>query len=130
MAEPVPKRIESLEELEEEAVRVARFLHSKKAEDVLVLRVRELLPISSYFVLASAPAARANRALADGTERLLKPQPLPCLGVHGRDEGRWICLDHGELVVHLFDRDARKFYDLENLWADAPRVPVELAGED
>ena len=120
------KRLIDPDELEAIAVEVAQFLHEKRAEDIKVLRVRELLPIASFFVIASAGSSRAAQTLADGAERLLKPLDLPRLGIHGRKEGRWICLDYAELVVHIFDRDARKFYDLENLWTGAPRVDAQL----
>ena len=62
---------------------------------------------------------------------LPKPQSLPRLGVEGYKDGRWVCLDYSELVVHIFDRDSRLFYDFDHLWADAPEVEVELgAGAD
>ncbi len=125
MSEAAKKRLTDPVELEQIAVEVAQFLHSKRAREISVLRVRELLPIASFFVIASAGSQRATKNFADGVERLLKPKGLPRLGVHGRKEGRWVCLDYAELVVHIFDGDARKFYDLENLWVGAPRVEVE-----
>ena len=48
------------------------------------------------------------------------------MGAHGRDDCRWYCLDHGEIVLHIFDTEARDYYDLENLWAQAPRVEFDL----
>ncbi len=120
------KRLLDVGELEGVAIEVARFLDEKRAEDIAILRVRELLPISSFFVIASATSTRGAQTLSDGTERLLKPKPIPRLGVHGRTEGRWICLDYSELVIHIFEKDTRRFYDLENLWAGAPRVKVEF----
>lgn len=126
MTDAAKRRLTDPIELESLAVRVAQFLHEKRARDIVVFRVRELLPIASFFVIASANSTRATSTLADGVERLLKPVELPRIGVHGRKEGRWICLDHAELIVHLFDRESRRFYDLENLWADAPRVHVEF----
>ena len=118
--------IDDVQALEAIAVEAARFLHDKRAGDISVLRVRELLPISSFFVIASGGSARATKNLADGLERLLKPMGLPRLGIHGRKEGRWVCLDYSEVVIHIFERDARRFYDLENLWVGAPQVAIEF----
>ncbi len=112
--------------LEELACDVARFLDAQKADRILVLRVREMIHISSYFILASGRSSRQVRMLGDSLERYLKPLHLPRLGVHGRDDGRWFCLDHGEVVVHLFDDEARDYYDLENLWVAAPRIDVDF----
>ena len=55
---------------------------------------------------------------------------LPRLGIHGRKEGKWVCLDYAEIVVHIFERDARRFYDLENLWVGAPKVAVEFGPQE
>lgn len=124
MAEPARDLASELGSIEEIAVSVARYLHGKRAEDVVVLRVRELLPIASYFVLASAGSSRSAQTLSDGLQKLLKGTPLERRGIHGRREGRWVCLDYDEVVVHLFDQEARRFYDLENLWAGAPRIDI------
>ena len=116
----------SIEELEEIAVGAAQFLHEQRAERIMVLKVRDMIQISSYFILASGRSPRQVRTLGDGVERFLKPQHLPRLGAHGRDDCRWYCLDHGEVVLHLFDQESREYYDLENLWARAPRVEFDL----
>ena len=112
--------------IEEIARDAACFLHQRKGEDVIVMRVRELLPIASYFIIVSAGSSRALQTLADSLQKHLKPGPLPQLGAHGRGPDRWICIDQGEIVIHIFQRDARSFYDLENLWAEAPRLDIEF----
>ncbi len=124
------RQIEDVDELEAIASEVARFLHQKRAEEITVLRVRDLLPISSFFIVCSARSSRATKTLCDGVERLLKPVALPRLGIHGRKEGKWVCLDYAEIVVHIFERDARRFYDLENLWVGAPKVAVEFGPQE
>jgi ribosome-associated protein len=91
--------------------------------------VRELLPIASFFVIATAPSLRVAKTIAEEAERHLDRHRLPRLGVHGVAEGRWVCLDFAEIVVHIFDRESRRHYDLENLWAGAPRVPYEPPAE-
>lgn len=115
--------------LEEIARDAACFLHQRKGEDIVVMRVRELLPIASFFILASGGSSRAIQTLSGALQKHLKPGPLPRLGVHGRGEDRWICLDQGEVVIHIFQREARSFYDLENLWADAPRLSIDFSDD-
>jgi ribosome-associated protein len=124
MVEAARKHLTDAAELEALAVEVASALSEKRAEEIVVLRVRELLPISSFFVIASATSGRAAQSLADAAERVLRATGLPLLGRHGREEGRWICLDYVEIVVHIFERTERRHYDLENLWSAAPRVEV------
>ena len=118
-----PRKIEELEEI---AIGAARFLHEQRAERIIILKVREMIQISSYFILTSGRSPRQVRTLGDGVERFLKPKHLPRMGAHGRDDCRWYCLDHGEIVLHIFDTEARDYYDLENLWAQAPRVEFDL----
>lgn len=115
----------TIEELKEIAVGAARFLHDQRAERIIVLNVRDMIQISSFFILASGRSPRQVRTLGDGVERYLKPKQMPRLGAHGRDDSRWYCLDHGEIVLHIFDSEARDYYDLENLWVQAPRIEID-----
>ena len=101
---------------------LVRELDGKRAEDIKLLRVQEILQICSYFVLATGTSARHLQTLADTVQRHMKPLSVPRLGVEGYKDGRWICLDYSELVVHLFDRESRLFYDLDHLWDDAPSL--------
>ncbi len=122
MGEPLARHLREGISDREIAVEVARFLDSKRAEDIVILDVGELLPITSYFVLATGTSSRALRAIAADLDRLLRSSTLCKIGIEYDNETRWVCLDYSDIVVHLFDREARGFYDLENLWADAPRV--------
>ena len=116
----------SVEELQQIAVDVACFLHQQRADRIRILRVREMLQISSFFILASGRSGRQVRNFGDAVERHLKPLHLPRLGIHGRDDARWFCIDHGEIVLHLFDEESREMYDLDQLWAHAPLVEVDF----
>ncbi|MFN0059249.1 MAG: ribosome silencing factor [Planctomycetota bacterium] len=104
------------------AIGVAQLLDSKRAREVKVLDVRALLPITSYFVIAEGGSTRAVRGLADSAARFLRTSPYQRRGVESDSEGRWVCVDYSEVVVHVFDRAAREFYDLEHLWREAPNV--------
>ncbi|MCA8962847.1 MAG: ribosome silencing factor, partial [Planctomycetes bacterium] len=105
-------------------IEVGKLLDERRAENISVIDVRKLLPITSYFVVATGSSSRAIRMLGDAAENLLRGSSFQKLGVETDDEGRWVCIDYSEVVVHLFEPEAREFYDLERLWSDAPRVPV------
>jgi ribosome-associated protein len=107
------------------ALDVARAGVDKKAEDVLVLDVRGLTSYADYFVLMTADSDRQAGAIADNVDQMLKEQGASKVGVEGYESGRWILIDYGDVVAHVFSREARGFYDLEGLWADAPRFAVE-----
>ncbi|MFQ5654975.1 MAG: RsfS/YbeB/iojap family protein, partial [Planctomycetota bacterium] len=92
MAEPVRSQAAESRSIEEIARRVARGLHGKRGEEIVVLEVRDLLQIASYFVLATGSSARALQTLADGADRLLHESTLDRLGIEGTRGGRWICL--------------------------------------
>jgi len=97
----------------------------KKAEEALILDVRGLVSYCDFFLIFSGTNRRHVRAIADGVrEEVEKATGVHALGVEGMDACRWVLLDFGSCVVHVFDADLRDFYDLEGLWADAPRVPI------
>ncbi len=98
---------------------------AKKADDVVILEVGSVLAITDAFVIASAPNDRLVRTIAEEVERQIKEAGGPGpLRVEGMREAEWILLDYGDFVVHVFREETRRFYDLERLWADAPRVAV------
>ena len=107
------------------AIEIARAGMDKKAEDVLLLDVRGLTSYADYFVLMTADSDRQAGAIADHVAEKLKEQGATKVGVEGYESGRWILIDYGDVVAHVFNREARGFYDLEGLWADAPRFTVE-----
>lgn len=97
----------------------------KKAEDVVILDVRGLTGYADYFVIASGTSDRQVSAIADGIEDNMKKAGHRAIGIEGYNRGHWVLMDYADLVVHVFYEEARAFYDIEGLWADAPRVPVE-----
>lgn len=96
----------------------------KKAENPVVLDVRGLSGVADYFVLLSADSDRQAAAVADAVDDALTGLGAQRLGAEGRSGGGWVLLDFGDVVVHVMSPEARGFYDLEGLWADAPRVPA------
>lgn len=102
----------------------------KKATDLDVLAVGELTSIADYFILASAANERQAAAIADNVaERLKKEMNVKPLLVEGTTPGRWILLDFGDFIFHIFTEEVRRFYGLERLWGDAPNVTAEFTGE-
>ena len=96
-----------------------------KAEDVLVLDVRGLASFTDYFVIMSGRSARHVQGLAEAIEGELRSKRVSSKHSEGLREGLWVLLDFNDVVVHIFYRDTRAFYDLEGLWHDAPRLKSE-----
>ena len=102
----------------------------KKAADLDVLSVGDLTSIADYFILASASNERQAQAIADSVvDRLRDELGVRPLLIEGTTPGRWILLDFGDFIVHIFTADVRRFYGLERLWGDAPNVTAEYSGE-
>ncbi len=106
--------------------RVVELCHERKAEDVVVLDVRELVEYMDAMVICTGRSPRQNRAIAEHTATQLKRENriLP-LSRSGGDAGSWICVDFVDVVLHVFEPEARAHYDLELLWADAVRTEHE-----
>jgi ribosome-associated protein len=104
------------------AHKIGQLLLDKKASDVLVLDVRGMSSYADYIVLASAESDRQVDAMSENIHVKLKQEDgLHPTGTEGKETGQWVLLDYGEVVAHLFQNEVRAFYDLEGLWADAPR---------
>ena len=95
------------------------------ADSLKVLKVRDLTVLTDYFVIATGSSTTHVRSLAEEAEYQLGLEGEKPLRSEGWDTQRWILLDYGSVILHVFCPDARKYYDLEHLWADAE--PVELA---
>jgi len=108
------------------AVVAARAASSKKGDDTVVLEVGHVLAITDAFVITSAGNDRLVRTIAEEVERQVKEAGGPGpLRVEGLSDARWVLLDYGDFVVHVFLDEVRRYYDLERLWSDAPRVEWE-----
>ncbi len=112
-------------EAHEAAKLAAEALAEKKAIDITLLDVGDLLQITEVFVIATGTSNTHARTLADFVEAKLKEHDRRPLRDEGRKEGEWILLDYGDFVVHLFQAQPRDFYSLERLWGDAERLDWE-----
>ena len=108
------------------ALECVRALDAKKGRDIKLLETGELTTLADYFVICSATSTTQIKALADVCEKTLKDAGEPPHHVEGHRGGTWILLDFSSVVVHIFNEEAREFYDLERLWSDA--VPMDLSG--
>ena len=120
MSDPIQQRVRT-------AVSAAL---DKKAFDLDVLSVSDLTSIADYFVLCSANTERQTQAIADGVvDKVRRNEGVKPLLVEGTTPGRWILIDFGDFIFHVFTEDCRRFYGLERLWGDAPNVTQDFAAE-
>ena len=94
----------------------------RKAGDLKVLHIGDISDFTEYFLVCSGNTERQVQAIADGIIRKLKGQKVRPLGVEGYNNGRWILMDFGSFVAHIFDEQTRGVYELEKLWADGTDV--------
>jgi len=104
------------EELAREGVAVAL---DKKGSDLLVLNLSEISSFADYFVICSATSDRQAQAIADAIEERLRAAGRRPISVEGYGTSRWILLDYGDVLFHVFLEESRRFYGLERLWGDA-----------
>jgi ribosome-associated protein len=108
------------------ALVAAQVAADNRGRDIVVLDMRELTAIFDYFVLATGTSRRQLHAISEEIDRTLeKEMGDRRLGIEGYQESRWILLDYGDVVIHLFDAEARAYYAIEDLWGQAKRVPFE-----
>jgi ribosome-associated protein len=108
------------------AALIAETAEGRKAQRIVCLDVRELASFADTFVIVTGTSDRHVRSIADAIQAALKGRGDPALGSEGYDEGRWVLLDFGDTIVHVFQPEARDHYDLERLWSDAADLdPLE-----
>jgi ribosome-associated protein len=106
----------------EKALLVAELAKAKLAEDIVILDMRKVSSITDFFVIASASSTKRCQAIADNIESGLSEKQEHVFKIEGYREGVWTLVDSFDIVAHIFYGDVRKFYNLEGLWSDAPRI--------
>ncbi len=106
------------------AVRLAKLAADTRCTNVVVLDVSGISPITDFLIIGTGTSPRQMRTVADDCIELAQAQKFTALSANGYDGSSWICVDLIDIVLHVFSDEARAFYDLENLWAEAQRVPV------
>ena len=121
-------------EVRERAAQIVTSLDKHKAEDIQVIEVGGLTSLADYFIIASATSSTHVRSLSDYVEEELGRQEIRPLRIEGYATSNWVLMDYGSVVVHLFQREARAFYDLERLWKDGQQLETadfsEVRGND
>ncbi|PKL51607.1 MAG: ribosome silencing factor [Nitrospira bacterium HGW-Nitrospira-1] len=117
------------------AVKAAKAALQKKALDVTILDVSGLTVIADYFVICSGESTTQVKAVANFIEEELKKKRRKPLGIEGVAHSHWILLDYGDVIIHVFERETRAYYNLEKLWMDAKIIEINedksnMAGED
>jgi ribosome-associated protein len=123
--------METADPSREKALACARAAIDKKAENVKVLDLTNLSGFTEYFVICSGMSDRQVQGIAESVEFAMESADHELISIEGYSEGRWVLMDLGDVVVHIFLDALREYYDLENLWVDAPRVriPSEFYGQ-
>ena len=104
-----------------------KALEDKKAEDITVIDISEISVLADYFVIAGGNNVNQLQTLSDTVEETLERAGYPLKQVEGYQSANWILLDFRDIIVHIFDKENRLFYDLERIWCDGRKVdPAEL----
>ncbi len=113
------------------ALKAVDYALDKKGIDLKLIDVRELSSLTDFLLLVSGRSDRQVQAIAENirTEFKHNHDTIP-LAVEGMDQGRWVLLDYGEIMVHVFQQPVREFYDLEGLWSEAPEVELAETGAE
>jgi len=107
------------------ALAAARTAADNRGQQIQILDLREITPIFDYFVIVTGTSRRQLHAISEEIDHTLEDEMNDRRdGIEGYNDSRWILLDYGSVVIHLFDQETRSYYDLENLWADAPKVDL------
>ena len=108
---------------QERAIKCAAMALDKKALNVKVLEIGRLSSIADYLVLASGRSDKQTQAIADSVRQGLKKFGK-ALDIEGMKEGNWIVIDYGDVIVHVFQEEMRRHYNLDELWSAAPGLPI------
>jgi ribosome-associated protein len=112
-------------DLDPEVQLAVRCAADKKATEMVILDLRQIASFAEYFVIASGANQRQVQAIGDEIEEQLKKQlATRPVRIEGYNSAEWLLMDYGDFIVHIFNKEAREFYDLERLWRDAGRVAL------
>ena len=121
---------EAIAESRENAIICAKIAEQYRGRDTVILDLTDITPIVDFFVISTGNTRRQMHAVAEEVDRVLNERGSKRVGLEGYRESNWILQDYGDVVLHVFTEDMRKLYDLERLWADAPRVEWESGEAD
>lgn len=107
--------------------KVYQALNDKKAEEIALLEIGQISPIADYFVIASGSNVNQLNAMKDAVDEVMYTNGLHARQIEGNSKSTWILMDYGDMIVHLFSKEDRLFYNLERIWKDGKEInPEEL----
>lgn len=109
----------------ERALLCAQVAQDHRGKDTVILDMREITPLYDFFIITSGSSRRQVHTIAEEIDAALRAVGDQRLSIQGFEASKWVVQDYGDIVVHVFDDETRDYYGLEDLWADAPRVPVD-----
>ncbi len=113
-----------------EAMQLAvEAMDGKMAEDIRVIDISSVSILADYFIIATGTNRTQIQTIADEVGEKLGRTGMPAKSVEGYDGANWILLDFGDIIVHVFDKENRLFYDLERIWRDGKEIDIKKAGE-
>ncbi len=110
---------------EEKALKIAKLIDDKKGSNIKILELKDLTIIADYFVICSCESTTQVKALTEYVDEMMKKEGIRPLGIEGFNHAHWVLMDYNDVIVHIFLEEQRYYYDLERLWLDAPRIPLE-----
>ena len=105
---------------------VNKAINKKSGENIVVLDLRKITSICDYFIITSAASSRQVKLIADEIQDELLKENIELLNKEGYNSGRWILLDYGDIVIHIFHEEDRKFYNIEGIWKDAGKIHIDV----
>ena len=109
-----------------DALKIAlKAADDKKAQDILALDISKIASFASYFLFCTGDSSRQMQAIADEIQKQLKKSGIQSSHIEGYSNSEWILMDYFDLVIHIFSKEARAFYDLERLWRDGKKLDAE-----
>lgn len=112
-------------DLKKFADRIVSLIQAKKGYDITVMNLSKVTAMADYFIICSADADMQVRAIADEIDKVLRKEGIKCFHREGYDTLNWVLLDYLDIVVHIFHKDSRAYYNLEKLWGDADITKIE-----
>ncbi|MCJ7596506.1 MAG: ribosome silencing factor [Desulfobacterales bacterium] len=114
----------------DKALLCTKIIKERKAVNPILFEMAGLTSITDYFIVASGASNRQVQAISKHVMRRMREQGFRAYGVEGEQEGHWVLMDYGDVIIHIFYQPVREFYDLEGLWTEAPRVEVDGDGTE
>ncbi len=115
-----------MKDIKETALDICRALDEKKAEDIKLIDISGVSDIADYFVIATANNINQMDAMQDAVDEYMTKNGIEAKSIEGhvRDKSNWILMDYRDIIVHLFDKEAREFYNLDRIWKDGKEVSI------